>query len=117
MADKEDIVFKSEDSLWQLLKDGRKAWDARLYDISDERIYRLSWGQWEPSPPPGRKPEYHPVEPFVGFLNKDTGETARFRFTGLQFADWAPGWCFIMLGGLIAVIGADGLWHYPEEET
>jgi hypothetical protein len=117
MAEKGDIVFKSEDSLWQMLKDGRKTWDARLHNISDDRIYRLSWGQWEDSPPLGRRPEYHPVEPFVSFSNNKTGEILRFRFTGLEFVPWAPGWCFIQLGGLVAIIEPDGKWHYPEDET
>jgi hypothetical protein len=116
VAKDKDILFRSEDSMWQLLKDGRRTWDARLHDISDDRIYRLSWGQWEASPPPGRKPTYNPVEPFVSFLNKDTGEILKFRFAGLEFVPWAPGWCFIQLGGLIAVIGADGVWRYPKEE-
>jgi len=111
MAKKDDIVFKVEDSVWQMMKEGRKTWDGRFHDISDERIYRLSWGQWEDPEFPGRQPSYRPVEPFVNFLNKKTGQTLRFRFEGLKIPPWSPGWCFIMLGGRIALIEADGKWH------
>ncbi len=44
------IVFKTEDSLWQIMAqvnpDGRsvKPFDMRRWDLSDNRIYRLSWG-------------------------------------------------------------------------
>ncbi|MBA7660379.1 MAG: hypothetical protein GH143_02550 [Calditrichaeota bacterium] len=115
MAEKGDIVFKSEDSLWQTLKEGRKTWDARLHDISDDRIYRLSWGKWEDKPPHGRQPVYLPQETFVHFLNKKTGQLLRFRFRGLEFAPWAPGWCFIGLGGLVSIIEPDGHITLPGE--
>jgi hypothetical protein len=114
MAKKDDIIFKTEDSVWQMMREGRKTWDGRFHDISDERIYRLSWGQWQEFP--GRQPSYMPVEPFVNFLNKKTGQILRFRFAELQFTPWAPGWCFIIVCGLVALIEADGTWHYPEEE-
>lgn len=84
-----------------MLARGEKTWDARRHDIADDRIYRLSWGQWEKDPPEGRQPSWGPVEAFVSFLNKVTREVLQFRFRGLEFADWAPGWCFIILGGLV----------------
>lgn len=111
MAKTDDIVFKTEDSVWQMMREGRKTWDGRFHDISDERIYRLSWGQWGDPEFPGRQQSYGPVEPFVNFLNKKTGQTLRFRFVKLKFAPWAPGWCFIILGGLIAVIEPEGQWR------
>ena len=105
---KEPIVFNSEDSLWQMLRDGLKTWDARLHDMADERIYRLSWGKWDRGPAPGRQPSYLPQEEFVHFLNKLTGQLLKFRFRGLEFTSWAPGWCFIVLGGLVEVQEPDG---------
>lgn len=93
---KEQPCFKTEDSLWQMLADGTKTFDARRYDMSDDRIYRLSWGQWRKDPSC-----WLLVEQLVSFQNKVTGEVLTFRFTGLEFASWAPGWCFIILGGLM----------------
>lgn len=93
---KEPQCFKCEDSLWQMLADGTKTWDARRYDMSDDRIYRLSRGQWKKDPT-----RWLLVEQLVCFQNKATGEVLTFRFSGLEFAPWAPGWCFIILGGLV----------------
>lgn len=108
MNNKEPVVFKSEDSLWQLLAKGIKTWDARLNDITDERVLRLSKGHWEKNPPPGRMPYYKMDEDFVCFLNKLTDQMLQFRFRGLVYARWAPGWCFIELGGLVATYDKDG---------
>ena len=107
---KEPVTFKTEDSLWQTMAEGKKCWDARFFDISDDRIYRLCWGSWESNPPRGRRlrqPAYIPEEVKVCFLNKATGEVLQFRFNGIEFTDWAPGWCFIQLGGIIARYDAD----------
>lgn len=99
MKNKEPIVFKCEASLWQMLKDRRKTWDARLHDMGDDRIYRLSWGRFaDPSLIINQAPKYVPEEPTVRFLNKETGAVLEFWFRGLRFADFAPGWCFIILG-------------------
>ncbi len=97
---KKAIIFKGEDSMWQMLADGTKTWDARKDDMSDDRIYRLHWGEWV-YPPPGGKPCRQQVEDFVSFVNKTTGEVLVFRFRGIKFTDWAPGWVFIQLGGLL----------------
>lgn len=105
---REPVVFKSEDSLWQMLRQGTKSWDARHYDMSDPRMHRLAQGHWEQDPPPGRRPYYQSDETFVCFLNKLTGETLQFRFRGLITPGWAPGWCFIQLGGLVATYDAKG---------
>ncbi len=101
MDKKEPIVFKCEDSLWQALSDGTKTWDARRHDISDDRIYRLSWGKFEEEPAGGRQPAHYWVEDFVSFENKATGEVLTFRYRGMEFVPWAPGWCFLRLGGLV----------------
>jgi hypothetical protein len=94
---KDPIIFKCEDSMWQMLADGTKTWDARRNDLSDDRIYRLLWGKYHERP--GRKPSWGPLEDYVTFLNKATGEMLTFRFLGVEFTDWAPGWMFIRLGG------------------
>src|SRR4030042_6708263 len=110
------IVFKTEDSLWQMLKDGTKTWDARKYDMSDDRIYRLSFGHWRtklcvktpamltPTLPleiikeAQQEKIWVPEEELVYFRNKKTNEALTFRYIGIEFAPWAPGWCFILLG-------------------
>jgi len=108
MNDKETIIFKSEDSLWQMLQQGVKTWDARQFDTSDERIHRLSLGHWEENPTPGRLAFWQYDEPFVCFVNKLTGQTLQFRYRGFITPGWAPGWCFLQLGGLVATYDADG---------
>ena len=92
-----DIIFKSEDSMWQMVASGEKTWDARRWDIEDPRIFRLCKGQWP-----------YPIistwqfdEPHVCFVNKVTGEILKMRFEGLNFVDFAPGWCFLKLGAIV----------------
>ena len=80
------IVFRTEDSLWQMLKDGRKRWDARQNDLTDDRIYKLHWMR---------------AVKTVSFLNKATGKLLTFEYKGMEFAPWAPGWCFLILGKAI----------------
>ncbi len=109
MNDKEPVVFESEDSLWQMMAKGMKTWDARLYDVTDERILRLIKGHWEKNTHAlGLPSRYLPDEIFVCFLNKLTDQTLQFRFRGLTQVRFAPGWCFIELGGLVATIDKDG---------
>ena len=108
MNNGEPVVFKSEDSLWQMLAKGIKTWEARQFDAKDERIRRLITGHWEKDPPPGRRPSYVYDETFVCFLNKLTGQVLQFRYRGLITPGWSPGWCFIQLGGLVATYDADG---------
>lgn len=108
MNDKEPVVFKSEDSLWRMLQQGVKTWDARRFDTSDERIRRLSQGHWEKDPVPGRRPFYEYDETFVCFENKLNGQVLQFRYRGFITPGWAPGWCFLQLGGLVATCNADG---------
>ncbi len=108
MNNKEPVVFKSEDSLWQMLRQGIKTWDARRFDVSDERLHRLALGHWEKHSLPGRLAFYQFDEPFVCFVNKLTGQTLLFRYRGFITPGWAPGWCFLQLGGLVATIDSDG---------
>ena len=119
---KPPIVFKSEPALWDMLAqvnpDGRSAkpFDMRRWDMADERIYRLAWGTTRPlgkvflsrNPPEryDRRPnqafqygsEWHPDEKAVSFLNKATGEMLTFKYLGVEFTDWAPGFGFLILG-------------------
>ena len=116
---KETIIFKSEQSMWASLASGERAYDPRRWDIADERIYRLSWGHF--FDPRGRTPEGPGVslremnhllwgraggrvwvadEKEVSFVNKVTGEILTFEYLGVEFADWAPGWGFLILGKL-----------------
>ena len=90
-------VFKCEDSMWQMLADGTRTFDMRRWDMADERCLRLSVFHthddqgillprrlWEVSE--------------VSFLNKATGQVLTFKYLGLDFAAWARGWGFILLG-------------------
>ena len=112
MAAKPPIVFKSEPALWAMLAecnpDGRSAkpFDMRRWDLADGRIYRLSWGgtskggSWplRPDHLPSENLDWHPYEKEVSFLNKATGELLTFEYLGVEFANWAPGFGFILLG-------------------
>jgi len=108
MNQREPVVFKSEDSLWQMLAKGMKTWDGRPYDVDNERIARLSRGHWDKHTTSGQFPYYKHDQEYVCFENKATGQVLQFRFRGLRFASWAPGWCFIILGDLLATYDKDG---------
>lgn len=107
MAEKPRIVFKSEASLWEMMAqvnpDGRSAkpFDVRRWDMADDRIYRLSWGCLTDKygiTRPGVDPHFESDEKQVSFLNKTTGDLLTFEYLGVEFADWAPGWGFLVLG-------------------
>ncbi len=104
----EPIIFKCEDSLWQMMADGKKKFDMRLWDMADDRMYRLSWAQYGESisewtsVPRGERPTYTPKESFVSFRNKQTDELLTFHFKGLEFPQWAPSWVFIIVGDLVS---------------
>jgi hypothetical protein len=118
MTEKLPIVFKSEPALWDMLAqvnpDGTSArpFDFRRWDFSDERIYRLAWGYYtrdiyrtglEQATPKLHQAmrhgeSWHPDEKEVSFVNKATGELLTFEYLGVEFADWAPGWGFLILG-------------------
>ncbi len=109
-------VFKSEHSLWLMLMDGSKTWEARRFDMADDRIYRLTWSRAVDAAPGSRIKGYMGVgpqntrlpevplsghvlvEPEVGFRDKQTGQVAFFEYKGMEFTPWAPGWCFLQLG-------------------
>jgi hypothetical protein len=111
MADKPPIVFKSEPSLWAMLAecnpDGRsvKPFDMRRWDLSDDRMYRLSWGcvtDKNGIHRPRVDPTFESEVKEVSFLNKATGELLTFEYLGVQFEPWAPGWGFLLLGKRLA---------------
>ncbi len=83
------VAFKCEDSLWRMLASGEKTWDARRYDLSDERIDKLSRSWYRT----GRRVKE------VSFENKASGDILNFEFKELVLGfSWAPDWCFIILG-------------------
>lgn len=103
MAD--EIVFNCEPAMWAMLAEEgvtgipAKPFDMRRHDIADDRIYRLSLGHR----PPKREgvagfEDYRPNEDSITFLNTETQATLTRRYLGIEFTDWAPGWCFLLLG-------------------
>ncbi|HLC30156.1 MAG TPA: hypothetical protein VJM51_05200 [Dehalococcoidia bacterium] len=110
MVTNEPIVFKSEDSMWQMLAERgltgipTKPYDVRHWDLADNRIYRLSFGHmgegnflW----PMSSGIRWSPQEPYVSFYNKATEEIISFEYRGVEFVPWAPGWGFILLGNWV----------------
>jgi hypothetical protein len=104
----EPVVFKVEDTIWKVMQAGHKTWDARQVDLTDERFLRLFRCHWEGNSPPRQGQTYIPNEPYICFLNKDTGQTLQFRYRGVIQMNFAPGWCFFQLGNLVATIEPDG---------
>lgn len=103
MAD--EIIFKCEDSMWQMLAEEgvtgipTKPFDLRRHDMADDRIYRLSFGHLSPTAVEwGDNWGWEPDIDTVTFLNKATGETLTRDYRGMEFTKWAPGWCFLILG-------------------
>lgn len=108
MNNQEPVSFKTEDSLWEMLRKGIKTWDARMVDLKDERFQRLYAGHYEKNSEQGRRPFYRYNEEFICYENKLTGQILEFRYRGLTFPGWAPGWVFFQLGGLVATFDKDG---------
>lgn len=84
-------IFKCEDSLWQMLKSGERKFDMRRDDKTDARIRDLD--------------SFYVADgrlvidvPVITFLNKATGESATFKYITVRRPEWAPGWCFLILG-------------------
>lgn len=100
MAD--EIVFKCEDKMWQMLDEEgvtnipAKPFDMRRDDHDDNRIYRLKIGHRD------AEGAWEPDVPAVTFHNTATGATLTRRYLGMEFTDWAPGWCFLLLGQRVA---------------
>lgn len=96
MAD--EIVFKCEDSMWQMLAEEgvtgipAKPFDLRRHDTTDDRIYRLKFGRTDPDG------TFWPDVRTITFWNNATRATLTRRYLGMEFADWAPGWCFLLVG-------------------
>ncbi len=89
------IVFKCADSMWQMLAEEgvtgipAKPFDMRRHDMADNRIYRLALSYY---------PDGRPEVDAITFLNIATRATLTRRYLGMEFTDWAPGWCFLLLG-------------------
>lgn len=111
--EKPPIVFKTEHSLFLMLKDGSKRFDFRKWDMEDDRIYRMSWGKYQGNGERSQAfpmvstmghwglPWWSPFEPAVSFMDKATGELLTFRYLGLDFPRSTPGWCVILLGEVV----------------
>ncbi len=120
MAD--EIVFKCEPAMWAMMNEEgvtgipAKPFDMRRHDMADGRIYRLAWGKArkgvgvlhadvvqgrlarEPRQTPRDVTLWEPEVQSITFLNKATDETVTRRYLGMEFTDWAPGFCFLLLG-------------------
>ncbi len=85
-----------------------KAFYVCRYDMTDDRVYHLSWGTFpaERSQEPEQRaplkgthrlsvwqPDVSLITFFLGASDKVTRD-----YLGMEFTDWAPGWCFLRLG-------------------
>ena len=108
MSESEPVVFKVEDTIWNVMKKGIKTWDARMVDLDDPRFLRLFRTHWEENRNvPGLQINL-PDESYICFLNRLTGQTLQFRYRGSIHTNWSPGWCFFLLGSLVATLDSDG---------
>lgn len=99
----EPVTFKVEDSIWQVMAEGKKTFDARQYDLADERIRRLITFRWIDGVEGRRQPYWMPAETFICFKNKKTGDVLKCRYVGYVgnwLVDWAPGWVFFIFSGI-----------------
>ena len=88
--DGDDVpIFKTEHSLFRYMVEGRKFWDCRIRDMSDDRIYTLSFFDTV-----GPRPQC----PYVGFVDKETGQLLIHDYRAMEFSDYAINWCFLVLG-------------------
>lgn len=88
-------TFKTEASLWDMLADHSKRWDARKVDPGAWRWQALV--------------NDHPRAKVVAFENKDSGDVLYFKVRGIRRAgtktmlgDYGDGWYFILLGQEVA---------------
>jgi len=98
-----------------MLYDGSKTFDVRRWDLSDDRIYRLSWGntywnkQKQVHPYPANVDSgwaaliWNPDVKELCFQNKATAAVLTFQYKGMEFASWAPGWVFLILGNIVGI--------------
>lgn len=98
-------TFKTEASLWQMMLEGKKTWDARIHDITDDRIYKLMWNTWD-----SEARIYRCAERYVAFLNKTTGQVLVCFYQGCEFSKWAPGWVFLGIRNY-RLVEPDGEWQ------
>ena len=97
---KDPPTFKTEHSLFLMFRDGSRKFDMRRFDRQDARIVRLSATHVQKS---GGKKDPSIVgvtydEAAVKFVDKDTSEVITFAYQGMVLEDWAPEWCFLLLG-------------------
>ncbi len=87
--------------MWQMFDGGQKQFDLRRWDLSDERIHHLAGGHWEDAVMKGAMPWWEPDVALISFENEATGQVVTFRYRGMEFTPWAPGWVFLILGGIV----------------
>lgn len=77
------------------------------HDLSDQRVYDLSWGTFPALDPDDRVQTTPQVRNYsLSVWQPDVTTITFFRSThqvsrlylGMEFTDWAPGWCFLRLG-------------------
>lgn len=76
------------------------------HDMSDDKVYALSWGTFPAEGPEERVQRTRTGSHRLGVWQPDVETITFFRSThrvsreylGMEFADWAPGWCFLRLG-------------------
>ncbi|KKM87068.1 hypothetical protein LCGC14_1272710 [marine sediment metagenome] len=100
-------VIEVENGDWQLMAQGKKPWAAIPYDLSDPVLYSLLSFEWEKEAPLGRQPDWQPKEAIICFRNKADGEILSCRYNGWEVVDWAPGWVFILVSGILGGSGED----------
>ncbi|MFH1485224.1 MAG: hypothetical protein ABIH46_04060 [Chloroflexota bacterium] len=94
------IIFQIGNVLWQQMASGQKTWAEWRHDLTDDRIYRLSWyrvDKWLNA--------FEPIEKYVGFQNEETGKLLRCHYRGMEFDGVAPGRCRIVVGDLVGRYG------------
>lgn len=96
-----EIVFSIGSDLFPLLMDRTKRWYAAKWDITDDRMYRLSQGHAWHGSVSTHVDRWVPEVDHVVFRNEDTGEYLSLEFMGIEFAPWAVGWAFLILGEVV----------------
>ena len=85
------IEYKTEHSLWLMMKAGNKNWDARLWDMGDDRIHAMATGHR------GDNGRWKSEVELVVFIDKETGEELTMELEDIILEPWSPGWGFMKL--------------------
>lgn len=85
------VSWKSEASLWHYMEQGQKTWDARFWDLADDRYNDLMMSDPKPN---------------IRFENKETGQILAFELNDWMFGPdigkpynrYLSFWMFLYLG-------------------